>query len=455
MTRPWTPTLMIKEAPCTAHSRAVWPNESWWRRSPAVASAALAAIFMVDAPVRISTPGHSMSGADGVGECGCVTPGVAPVNKLVKRLVNEGELSDDPTLEASEQPDSMAALTISSPARHPPRSRSEFPGPIEITRLFPTTRHLRRLIPTNSWRPQGCRRRLKVVLEAGEKQMILPNPIDTKVLAGKTLALETCFLQKSDRGNIGRDTCSFDPMKLQRPEREGNDGVDCNRHMTLARVSCPHPITETARLGTASTNIGERQPAQQNIIVLAENEEGIGEVAALVFGIALDATAKRGAGKVIGGPGRLPGREEIAACFPQSHPFRAVGHLRRPQHDAVAGNRRHRIGQADGAKECHGDQPSDGRQIDHGERTSSAVLRGPSSDSRGPAGKTVGDRGSSFKSGPRTKRGDRRPSPRNQCAAGGTGTLDCYRFNFLDQLVEWNRAAPIEQLTRELLGTRG
>jgi len=91
---------------------------------------------MVDAPVRISTPGHSISGADGVGECGCATPGVAPVKKLVKRLVNEGELSDDPTLEASEQPDSMAALTISAPARHPPRSRSEFPGPIEITRLF-------------------------------------------------------------------------------------------------------------------------------------------------------------------------------------------------------------------------------------------------------------------------------------------------------------------------------
>ncbi|TMK09430.1 MAG: hypothetical protein E6G75_21235 [Alphaproteobacteria bacterium] len=91
---------------------------------------------MVDAPLRISTPGHSTSGADGVGECGCVTPGVAPEKKLVKRLVNEGELSDDPTLEASEQPDSMAALTISAPARHQPRSRSKFPGRIEITRLF-------------------------------------------------------------------------------------------------------------------------------------------------------------------------------------------------------------------------------------------------------------------------------------------------------------------------------
>src|ERR1700745_2227341 len=116
MTRPWTPTLMIRVAPCTTHSRAVWAHESWERRSPAVASAALAARFMVDAPVRISTPGHSTSGADGVGECGCVTPGVAPEKKLVKRLVNEGELSDDPTLEASEQPDSMAALPIWAPA---------------------------------------------------------------------------------------------------------------------------------------------------------------------------------------------------------------------------------------------------------------------------------------------------------------------------------------------------
>jgi hypothetical protein len=76
---------------------------------------------MVDAPVRISTPGHSTSGADGVGECSWVTPGVAPEKKLAKRLVNEGELSDDPTLEASEQPDSIAALTISAAVQRAPR----------------------------------------------------------------------------------------------------------------------------------------------------------------------------------------------------------------------------------------------------------------------------------------------------------------------------------------------
>jgi hypothetical protein len=92
-------------------------------------------MFIVDAPVRISTPGHSTSGADGVGECGCVTPGVAPEKKLVNRLASDGELSDDPTLEASEQPDSTAALTISAAARTRARPRS-FPGPIEVTQLF-------------------------------------------------------------------------------------------------------------------------------------------------------------------------------------------------------------------------------------------------------------------------------------------------------------------------------
>src|SRR5262245_58854906 len=92
---------------------------------------------MVDAPVRISTPGHSTSGADGVGQCGWVTPGVAPEKKLVNLLANEGELSDDPTLEASEQPDSIAAPANTPATRHRPRFRSQFSGPIEITRLFP------------------------------------------------------------------------------------------------------------------------------------------------------------------------------------------------------------------------------------------------------------------------------------------------------------------------------
>jgi hypothetical protein len=75
-------------------------------------------MFMVDAPVRISTPGHSISGADGVGERGWLTPGVAPEKKFANRLPNEGELSEDPMLDASEHPDSARALTINVPTRH-------------------------------------------------------------------------------------------------------------------------------------------------------------------------------------------------------------------------------------------------------------------------------------------------------------------------------------------------
>jgi hypothetical protein len=101
----------------------------------------LAAMFMVDAPVRISTPGHSTSGAVGVGECGWVTPGFALEKRLANRLANEGESSDEPTLEASEQPDRTAALTISAAALRRARVRSlSFPRPIESTRLFDETR---------------------------------------------------------------------------------------------------------------------------------------------------------------------------------------------------------------------------------------------------------------------------------------------------------------------------
>ena len=56
-----------------------------------------------------------------------MTPGVAPEKKLANRLANEGELSDDPTLEASEQPDSIAALTISAAVQRGPRRAGDLP----------------------------------------------------------------------------------------------------------------------------------------------------------------------------------------------------------------------------------------------------------------------------------------------------------------------------------------
>ena len=61
--------------------------------------------------------------------------------RLATRLVHEGELSEDPTLEASEQPDRTAALATSAATPRGPRvgSRS-LPGPIETTQLFHKSR---------------------------------------------------------------------------------------------------------------------------------------------------------------------------------------------------------------------------------------------------------------------------------------------------------------------------
>ena len=112
--------------------------------------------------------------------------------------------------------------------------------------------------------------------------------------------------------------------------------------------------------------------------MLAENKEGVGEIVALVLAIAPDAPAKRWAGEIVGGPGRLPRREEIAACFPQCGPFGAIRHLRRAQYDAIAGDRGYLLGQADGAEERH-DAVIE-RRADRAERKSGAGLSRRSSD---------------------------------------------------------------------------
>src|SRR5262245_10341473 len=86
----------------------------------------------------MSTPGHSTSGAEGVGDAGCVTPGFALEKRLANRLLSDGALST--MLEAPEQPDSTTAPTSAMTAP-PPRFRSSpRPGHIEIAQLFPTSR---------------------------------------------------------------------------------------------------------------------------------------------------------------------------------------------------------------------------------------------------------------------------------------------------------------------------
>ena len=70
---------------------------------------------VVFCPVRMSTPGHSTSGAEGVGDADCVTPGFALEKRLANRLPSDGALSM--MLDAPEQPDSATAPTSATTAR--------------------------------------------------------------------------------------------------------------------------------------------------------------------------------------------------------------------------------------------------------------------------------------------------------------------------------------------------
>src|SRR5689334_4392698 len=83
-------------------------------------------MFRVEAPLRISMPGHSTSGADGVGECGCAVPGFAPEKKLATFAVQVGELSS--VEDEVSTPDTFEQPATRTPAANhtsvfPPRMR--------------------------------------------------------------------------------------------------------------------------------------------------------------------------------------------------------------------------------------------------------------------------------------------------------------------------------------------
>ena len=95
-------------------------------------------MFKVDAPERISTPGHSTSGAEAVGDAGWVTPGLAPEKKLEIRALHDGVVDCvvsycSTTLDADEQPDTRTAM-MSAPAR--PLPRLLFSPDIALLKLF-------------------------------------------------------------------------------------------------------------------------------------------------------------------------------------------------------------------------------------------------------------------------------------------------------------------------------
>src|SRR5262245_46271402 len=207
--------------------------------------------------------------------CTLEKPGIDP-NQSVEPLMDEQPAS------------AVAAVSRAAAAHSSPRNRSTeyaLPAlPIDLPDVR-TAIPLPALIAAQPWRSQGRAPRYstsRVVPQPGIEQVVLPHPVDAEVLAGKSLAPEPGPFQKPDRGGVAGDAGRLDPMQPQRTECERQQRADRCRHVPLPCERRAHPVAEAAGLRAAAPDIGEREAADQHAVVPAEDEERIGEVAALI-----------------------------------------------------------------------------------------------------------------------------------------------------------------------------
>src|SRR5207245_4809028 len=145
--------------------------------------------------------------------------------------------------------------------------------------------------------------------------MILPYAVDAEVLPCVALTLETGFFQQPYRCHVGGDASRLEPVQVQARKAERDQDAQRHRHQALARVGFAHPIADAAGLRDAAAYVRQRYAANQHVVSIAENEERVGLVGALVLGVALEAAAERPACEIIGRPDRLPRFKKGAALL--------------------------------------------------------------------------------------------------------------------------------------------
>src|SRR5262245_11576866 len=148
-------------------------------------------------------------------------------------------------------------------------------------------------------------------------------------------------------------------MQAQALEAERDERLDRRAHQALAGERLTDPIAEAARLGDAAAHIGDGEAAPQRMDGTAKQEERIAHVGPQVLGIALQAATEGTTRQIVGEPGRLPRREEVAARLAQRRPFGEVRHLRRPQEHALSLDDGKRLGKRNRAEEGHGPGTTD------------------------------------------------------------------------------------------------
>src|SRR5262249_49699002 len=120
-------------------------------------------------------------------------------------------------------------------------------------------------------------------------------------------------------------------MQPQRGEGIGYQRAHCRGHVPSLGEGWADPIPETTRLSHASTNIGNGQSPNHGIILAAEDQIGIGQIATLIFGIPFEPATKCATREIIGWPSWLPGNKEATAGLTQVDPFAQVYAVRGTQ----------------------------------------------------------------------------------------------------------------------------
>src|SRR6478609_9005832 len=201
-------------------------------------------------------------------------------------------------------------------------------------------------------------------------------------------------------------------------------------HIPLAGKRRTNPVPDTARLRHAATNIGNRQSSNHRVVVAAEYQESISQIAALIFGVSLEPAAESAAREIVSRPNRLHGTRKR----------RLVS--RNAAHSAKS-------------PLCGGRNVTPAPVMLGTVSLELTVRKNAMDVSRScrAADQTFGDRSCRFKAIARSERGDRRPGATDQGAPARTGALDGHCIDLGDNLLKRNRTSIGEHLPRELAYT--
>ena len=185
------------------------------------------------------------------------------------------------------------------------------------------------------------------------RQMVAPPAGDPEVGAGVPLAAEPGLLQQLLARNVVRHARGLDPVQAKGAEAMAEQPGQCLAHVAAPRMGPADPVADAAGLRRPPLHVAERHPAEQRVVIPAEQQEGVADILLPVPELAADAPTEGAAGERVARPGRLPGAEKLPRERPELGPGPPVAHLRRPEIERARLQRRLALGIVGRAEERH------------------------------------------------------------------------------------------------------